>query len=174
MPPALYKAGNQKEENMGFALSNMRLTSDAFDQDGMIPTKCTGEGTDVSPALSWRNAPENTKAFAVICHDPDAPLISGNGTYGFVHWVLYNIPGGVNSLQEGVDQFTKGKNDFGKMGYNGPMPPNGHGAHCYYFWVLALKESVILEEGLTLWQLLAKIEPNVIGMNRLVGRYKRD
>ena len=159
---------------MGFALSKMQVKSDAFKQDGLIPAKHTGEGQDVSPALSWTDAPAGAKAFAVICHDPDAPLVTGNGTYGFVHWVLYNIPGDVTDLAEGTKLFTSGKNDFGAAGYKGPMPPNGHGLHSYYFWVLALKESVHLEPGLTLWQLLAKIEPQLLGMNRLVGRYKRD
>jgi hypothetical protein len=54
------------------------------------------------------------------------------------------------------------------------MPPNGHGLHQYYFWVLALDNNEEIESGLTLWQLLEKIEPNVIGMNRLVGTYQRD
>ncbi len=159
---------------MGFAPSAMQLKSSVFNQDGLIPSKYTGEGEDVSPALSWTDAPDGTKAFAIICHDPDAPLVSPNGTYGFVHWVLYNIPGDVNSLEEGTAQFSSGKNDFGEVGYNGPMPPNGHGFHYYYFWVLALKEAVDLEQGLSLWDFLAKIEPQLIGMNRLVGRYKRD
>ena len=159
---------------MGFALSNMQLTSSAFSQGGMIPKKHTGEAEDVSPALSWTGAPDGTKAFAVVCHDPDAPLISANGTYGYVHWVLYNIPAGTTQLAEGESGFTSGKNDFGKGGYGGPMPPNGHGLHQYYFWILALNDDSPIPEGLTLWQLLAKIEPNVIGMNRLVGQYKRD
>jgi Raf kinase inhibitor-like YbhB/YbcL family protein len=152
----------------------MQLKSSAFDQDGLIPSKYTGEGEDVSPALSWTDAPDDTKAFAIICHDPDAPLVSPNGTYGFVHWVLYNIPCDVNSLEEGTKQFTSGTNDFGAAGYKGPMPPSGHGSHCYYFWVLALKEAIDLEQGLNLWDFLAKIEPQLIGMNRLVGRYIRD
>lgn len=159
---------------MGFALSNMQLSSSAFSQAGQIPKKHTGEGEDVSPALSWSGAPDGTKAFAVVCHDPDAPLVSGNGTYGFVHWVLYNIPAGTTALAEGHKGFTSGKTDFGKTGYGGPMPPNGHGDHNYYFWVLALNDDGKLPEGLTLWQLLEKIEPNLIGMNRLVGHYKRD
>lgn len=158
---------------MGFALSDMQLTSDAFKQGGNIPAKHTGEGDDVSPALSWSNAPDGVKAFAVVCHDPDAPLVTGGGTYGFVHWVLYNIPGDVNSLTEGTGDYTGGKNDFGKTGYGGPMPPNGHGVHNYYFWVLALSEDMQLDAGLSLWELLAKIEPNLIGMNRLVGSYER-
>jgi Raf kinase inhibitor-like YbhB/YbcL family protein len=159
---------------MGFALSNMQLTSSAFDAGGAIPSKHTGEGDDVSPALSWTDAPDGTRSFAVVCHDPDAPLVSPVGTYGFVHWVLYNLPASTSSLDEGTGDFTSGLSDFGKEGYGGPMPPNGHGTHQYYFWVLALNDELNLESGLTLWQLLERIEPNVIGMNRLVGTYQRD
>lgn len=158
---------------MGFALSDLQVTSSAFAPGGAIPAKHTGEGADVSPALSWTRAPAGTQAFAVICHDPDAPLITPRGVYGFVHWVLYNIPASVNQLAEGVEVHTAGQNDFGKMGYGGPMPPNGHGKHQYYFWVLALNDPAPLEPGLTLWDLLARIEPRVIGMNRLVGTYER-
>lgn len=157
---------------MGFALSDMQLTSSAFDNHGKIPAKHTGEGEDVSPALSWKGAPDGTKSFAVICHDPDAPLIKGN-TYGFVHWVLYNLPASTTTLEEGTTQGATGQTDFGKTGYGGPMPPEGHGPHHYFFWVLALDEELDLEEGLTLWQFLEKAEPHVIGMNRLVGTYKR-
>ena len=159
---------------MGFALNlDLQLTSSAFAADGAIPTKHTGEGEDVSPALSWSNAPQGTKSFAVICHDPDAPLVSANGTYGFVHWVHYNIPGDVTSLPEGCKQHTDGLTNFGKIGYGGPMPPEGHGQHKYYFWVLALDSEPTLEEGLDLWQLLAKVEPHTLAMNRLVGTYQR-
>jgi Raf kinase inhibitor-like YbhB/YbcL family protein len=158
---------------MGFALSDMRLKSTAFSNGGPIPSKHTGVGIDTSPQLSWTSVPTGTRAFAVICHDPDAPLVSPGGTYGFVHWVLYNIPASVTSLDEGTDQYTSGKNDFGKTGYGGPMPPVGHGRHHYYFWVLALDKELDLEAGLTLWQLLARVEPNLIGMNRLVGTFER-
>lgn len=85
---------------MGFAFSDLKLSSDAFDEGGPIPARHTGDGEDLPPALSWKQAPAGTKAFAIICHDPYAPLISGNGTYGFVHWVLYNIPGDVQQLDD--------------------------------------------------------------------------
>lgn len=101
-------------------------------------------------------------------------MVSSNGTYGFVHWVLYNIPADVTHLEEGTGLYTAGINDMGETGYIGPMPPNGHGLHNYYFWILALDKAVELEPGLTLWRLLEKVEPHLIGMNRLVGRYKRD
>jgi len=158
---------------MGFALSTMKVTSKAFENGGAIPKKCTGEAENVSPPLAWSGAPDGTKAFAVICHDPDAPLITPSGKYGYVHWVLYGIPGSVTELAEATKSHTAGNNETGKSGYTGPMPPNGHGIHHYFFWVIALKEEVSLPAGLTLWELLEKIEPHAIGMNRLVGTYQR-
>lgn len=157
---------------MAFALSNMTLRSPAFSQGGAIPSKHTGEGENVSPALEWSGAPEGTRSFAVICHDPDAPLISP-GSYGYVHWVLYNIPGSVTSLSEGTTDYTNGHTDNGNSAYGGPMPPNGHGVHHYFFWVIALDADLNLEPDLTLWQLMGKIEPHALGMNRLVGTYER-
>lgn len=159
---------------MGFALSDMQLSSTAFSHGEAIPDRYTGEGEDVSPALSWRNAPDGTQSYAIICHDPDAPLISTAGNYGFVHWVYYNIPASVNSLNEGCSAYTNGLTDFAKQAYGGPMPPNGHGTHHYYYWVLAMDTRLNLESGLTMYALLAKAEANIIGMNRLVGHYKRD
>ncbi len=157
---------------MGFALSDMQLTSAAFESGARIPGRHTCEGDDVSPALSWTNVPEGTREFALICHDPDAPLIKP-ATYGFVHWVLYGIPGTVSELPEGVADYLQGGNDFGNAGYGGPAPPPGHGTHHYFFWLLALDSETGLDAGLTMWELLDRIEPNVIGMNRLMGSYSR-
>lgn len=157
---------------MPFALSDMQLKTTAFDNRAAIPKRHTGEGEDVSPALSWSGAPDGTKAFAVICHDPDAPLVKP-GNYGFVHWVLYNLPGSLNGLDEGSGEGTAGVNDFGNAGYGGPMPPDGHGVHHYFFWVVALDDDLGLEPGLTMWQFLEKAEPHILGMNRIVGTYER-
>ena len=157
---------------MGFALSDMQVTSTAFRNRGAIPRKHTGEAEDVSPALSWSGAPDGAESFAVICHDPDAPLVEP-GTYGFVHWVLYNLPASTTALDEGTTEGTAGKNNFGKTGYGGPMPPEGHGVHHYFFWVLALDGKPDLEPGLTLWQFFEKVEPHILGMNRIVGTYER-
>jgi Raf kinase inhibitor-like YbhB/YbcL family protein len=157
---------------MGFALSDMQLSSSVFQPLGSIPTKYTGESDDISPPLTWSNAPDAARSFAVICHDPDAPLVTP-GAYGFVHWVLYNIPAAVTELVENESAYTSGVNNFGKSGYGGPMPPEGHGTHHYFFWVLALDTDLELKPGLSMEELLRKIEPNVIGMNRLVGTYSR-
>ncbi|MCP4005682.1 MAG: YbhB/YbcL family Raf kinase inhibitor-like protein [bacterium] len=157
---------------MKFALSDLSVSSSAFEESGAIPAKYTGEAEDVSPSLEWSAIPDGTRSWAVICHDPDAPVVSSGG-YGFVHWVLYNIPGSATGLPEGVSDHATGPTDFGKPGYGGPMPPNGHGTHRYFFWVLALGREPDLEAGLTMHQLLESIESDVIGMNRLMGTYER-
>lgn len=158
---------------MPFAPSQMILTSTAFQPDGAIPSCYTGEGENLSPPLKWSEPPKGTQGFAIICHDPDAPLVSAEGTYGFVHWVLYNLPGSLHSLEEGSDMGTPGINNFGNLGYGGPLPPPAHGRHRYYFWVLALDDDLALLEGLTLWQFLKEAEPHILGMSRLVGTYER-
>ena len=157
---------------MGFSLSEMELASSAFQQQGNIPRNYTGEGDDVSPPLSWSNVPEGTRSFALICHDPDAPLVTPGG-YGFVHWVVYNISGSVRQFLEDEKSYTSGVNSFGRDGYGGPIPPEGHGIHHYFFWILALDVEPDLEPGLSMEDLLREIEPIVIGMNRLVGTYSR-
>ena len=157
---------------MGFALSDISIISGAFDAHGSIPEKYTGDGEDVSPALAIGNTPKGTQSLAIFCHDPDAPLAKP-GAYGFTHWVLYNLPADTAELEEGSGKGTAGVNNFDKSGYNGPMPPEGHGLHHYYFWVVALDADLNLPEGLTLEQFLEKAEPHIIGMNRLVGTYKR-
>ena len=157
---------------MNFALSDMRITSSSFTEGSPIPTAHTGEGGDSSPSLTWTEVPDGTRSFALICHDPDAPVVSGGG-YGFIHWVLYNIPGTATGLAESESAGVTGPTDFGKPGYGGPMPPNGHGAHRYFFWLLALSREPDLAEGLTMRQLLETVKPDVLGMNRLMGTYER-
>ncbi|MDP6607350.1 MAG: YbhB/YbcL family Raf kinase inhibitor-like protein [Dehalococcoidia bacterium] len=158
---------------MAFALSDMQLTSPAFGPGGAIPKEHTGEGDNSSPALSWTNVPDGTQSFALICHDPDAPLVAG-GAYGFLHWVLYNIPASVTSLAAGTSDHTSGPSGFGAAGYGGPMPPPGHGTHHYFFWLFALSSEPDLADGLSLGDLLEQIEPHTLGMNRLVGTYERN
>jgi Raf kinase inhibitor-like YbhB/YbcL family protein len=149
-------------------VADLRITSTAFDHHKRIPQRHAGDGEDVSPALEWSGAPDATKAFAVVVHDPDAPLVDG-----FTHWVAYNIPGAASGLPEGAEVST-GRNSFGNAGYNGPAPPPGHGTHHYYFWVYALDEDLDLPAGLDRRGLIDRIEDHVIEQARLVGTYRND
>lgn len=148
-------------------VQDLKLRSSAFENHKRIPEQHTGDGDDVAPALEWSGVPDGTKSFAVVVHDPDAPLVDG-----FTHWVAYNIPGDATGLPEGGGEATAGENSFGNQGYNGPAPPPGHGPHHYFFWVYALDDDLGLDPGLDRRSLLERIEDHVIEQARLVGTYE--
>ncbi|HEX2028615.1 MAG TPA: YbhB/YbcL family Raf kinase inhibitor-like protein [Nitriliruptorales bacterium] len=153
---------------MGLNLGDLQLTSSAFEDGDQIPTEHAGDGEDVSPPLEWREVPEGTREFALVCHDPDAPLVRG-----FTHWVVYGIPGDVTGIPRGGGgQYTEGQNDFGNRGYNGPAPPEEHGTHRYYFHLFALDAELGAAAGLTRLELLERIEGRVLEQARLVGTYE--
>ncbi len=115
----------------------MRLQSSDFPPAGVIPaplmaTDCGGQNR--SPELTWADAPKGTASFALIVHDPDAPIPGG-----FFHWVVYNLPTTVHGLAANAklaaDQL--GKTSRGQAGYYGPCPPPGS-THHYTFTLLAL------------------------------------
>jgi len=151
----------------------MTLTSTAFNEGDPIPKKYTGEGEDVSPPLAWSNPPGGTLAYALICDDPDAPV----GTW--VHWVMYNIGATTLSLKEGVPKIEEspegvrqGKNDFGKIGYNGPMPPPGK-AHRYIFKLYALDAALSVKAGTRKVDVEKAMQGHVLAEAKLMGTYKR-
>jgi Raf kinase inhibitor-like YbhB/YbcL family protein len=139
-------------------VADLNLSSPAFPHHERIPDRHSGDGEDVSPELRWSGVPDGTEAFAIIVHDPDAPLVDG-----FTHWVAYGISGDATGLPEGGGDAVHGTNSFGNAGYNGPAPPPGHGTHHYYFWVYALDEDLDLEPGL--------VEAHVIEQARMVGTF---
>jgi Raf kinase inhibitor-like YbhB/YbcL family protein len=148
-------------------VADLKVSSPAFEHHREIPQRHSGDGEDVAPALEWAGVPEGTKSFAVVVHDPDAPLVDG-----FTHWVAYNIPGDAGGLPEGGGEVTQGVNSMGNEGYMGPAPPPNHGSHHYYFWVYALDDDLGLEPGLDRRALIDKIEDHVIEQARLVGTYR--
>lgn len=150
-------------------VADLKLRSSSFGGHERIPERHTGDGDDVAPALEWSGVPDGTRAFAVVVHDPDAPLVEG-----FTHWVAYGIPSDATGLPEGGGDATAGTNSFGERGYNGPAPPPGHGTHHYYFWVYALDDDVSLDPGLDRRALLEQIEDHVIEQARLVGTYSNE
>lgn len=111
---------------------------------------CTGD--NISPQLSWKNAPEGTKSFAITVFDPDAPTGSG-----WWHWLALNIPANVSGVEQGspMKNVLQTKNDFGTMSYGGACPPAGDGMHRYQYTVWALPQEKI--------DLPADISPAVVG-----------
>jgi len=159
----------QENEKREVKVEMLNVTSPVFGAGQRIPRKYTGEGENVSPALSWSGAPEGTRQFALICDDPDAPRPEP-----WVHWVLYGIPPEVTDLAEGSSGGAmEGKNSSGRTGYHGPMPPPGHGTHHYHFKVYALDRPVHLPPGATKKELLEAMKGHVLAEGETVGTYER-
>lgn len=161
--------GNNKQKEKVI----MQITSSAFKNSGVIPKKYTCEGEDVSPPLSWSNMPKNTKSFALICDDPDAPTDKP-----FVHWLVYNLPSTMKHLEENasissIQGALQGKNDFKKMSYGGACPPKGHGLHHYHFTLYALAIKLDLSAGATKEEVLQAMQGHVLGEAELIGTFER-
>ncbi len=151
----------------------MTLISEAFEPGETIPDRYTCEGDDVSPPLKWREVPPEAESLVLICDDPDAP----GGTWS--HWVLYDLPSGKSSLDEGIspdpelpDGGVHGRNGFGHLGYGGPCPPRGE-MHHYYFRLYALNEKLDLPPGATRSQVLDRVEGHTLAKTELMGQYQR-
>ena len=156
---------SKKDTNM----ATIKVISAAFQEGQMIPKKYSCKGDNISPEISWSGAPAQTKSFALICDDPDAP----KGTW--VHWVVFNIPAHVVSLPEGVDPVslgaTVGKNSWGSQqeGFGGPCPPSG--VHRYFFTVYAVDQMLNFDKNATKEKVLAALQGHIAAQGQLMGRF---
>lgn len=141
----------------------MKLISNAFTNEGTIPSKYTCKGDNVNPQLSWTNPPAGTKSFALIIDDPDAPV----GTW--VHWLVKDIPADVKEIREDSIPGTQVKNDFGKEDYGGPCPPSG--THRYFFKLYALDVERFEASGKR--DFYNKADEHKIGEAALMGKCSR-
>ncbi len=130
----------------------MQLRSDSFPNQGPIPGEfafCVpGDEGPVAlapnrnPHLVWSDAPEATKSFALICHDPDVPSkpddVNQEGRtvpadlprVDFFHWVLVDIPASVTQIAAG--SHSDGVTARGKP--PGPAPQGVQGINDYTGW----------------------------------------
>lgn len=118
-------------------IRHFSLTSTDIRAGRPIPHRFWGcNGPGVSPELAWSGAPKNTRSYAVMVFDPDAPTGSG-----FWHWIAWDVPGRTTSLPTGAklpSGAVNGTNDNGGVGYTGMCPPAGDITHHYRFTVVAL------------------------------------
>jgi len=154
----------------------LTLESSAFTHNDEIPTRFTCEGEDISPPLSWSGGPQQTKSYALITDDPDAPdPAAPKRTY--VHWVLYNLPPTCTQLAEDIEQAKlpegaqHGVNDWGKATFGGPCPPVGR--HRYFFKLYALDTVIGELHRPTKAQLLAAMQGHVLAEAVLIGTYQK-
>lgn len=162
--------------------ASFSLASNTLNDGGRVPQSqlyhgagCGGE--NLSPELHWQGAPEGTRSFAVVMHDPDAPTGSG-----WWHWVVFNIPADVTSLPEGagdpksglIPEATQSRTDFGIPGYGGACPPEGQGDHRYQFRVYALKvEQLQLDASTPAAMVASHINANKLAQAQLEVKFGR-
>jgi Raf kinase inhibitor-like YbhB/YbcL family protein len=150
----------------------MQITSTAFSDGATIPRRHSCDGEDLSPPLQWSGAPPESRSFALLCDDPDAPA----GTWH--HWAVFDIPAERSSLPEGVEPqargFRQAINDFQRVGYGGPCPPRGHGPHRYHFRLLALSvDRLAVGAKASCREVAREARKHAVAETTLVGRYQR-
>src|SRR5712692_6452456 len=119
----------------------MTLTTAAFPDGGPIPAKYTQAGDQISPALTWMNAPPGTASFVLHMHDLE--VVRNHTLEDQLHWLLWNIPGSTTGLPEGVPRgadLPDGSHQISASGpvYRGPGAPANGPMHHYTFELFAL------------------------------------
>ncbi len=147
--------------NISFA-GNFTLKSDDLGGQFSIQQEFNGFGCigeNISPSLSWKDAPEGTKSFAITMYDPDAPTGSG-----WWHWVVFNIPATATSIvsnASALHMLPKGSvesvTNYGVGGFGGACPPKGDKAHRYIITLYALDAKNL--------DLDASTNPAIVGYN---------
>lgn len=157
-------------KNINLSSSNMKITSDAFAEKGIIKAKYTCDGGNINSRIFFENVPSGAKSLAFIMDDPDA---TGGGT--FTHWIVWNIPPDTKEIAEDSvpSNAIEGETDFGKSGYGGPCPPKGNAPHRYFFTLYALDAALQLRAGASREELEEKMKGHIIEEARYMGLYGR-
>lgn len=152
----------------------MIIETPAFAPNARIPDQYARQGANISPRVDWHGAPLDTRSFALVVEDPDAP----KGT--FRHWAAYDIPASLSSLKEGAGSeelnaaMKMARNDFGDVRYDGPQPPPGHGVHHYHFRLFALDTSALdVPDDASADQVLAAAQAHALAQAETVGTFER-
>ncbi|NIM94989.1 MAG: YbhB/YbcL family Raf kinase inhibitor-like protein [Anaerolineales bacterium] len=150
----------------------MQFRSTAFSSGKEIPEQYTCDGEDISPPFFWGDPPPGTQSFVIILDNPDATT-----ERGWVHWILFNIPGEERSLPEAVppipeleDGSLHGVNSEEWLRYVGPCPPF---TQRYSFRLYALDTLLDLAAGANKEEIKQAMEGHILAQGELMGKYKR-
>ncbi len=100
-------------------------------------------GRNLNPHLAWEGAPDGTRSFVLICHDPDVPSrgddVNQEGRsvpadlprVDFFHWVLVDLPATTTAIAAG--SFSAEVTPTGKPGPDAPMGTR-QGINDYTAW----------------------------------------
>jgi hypothetical protein len=138
------------------------LASPVIPARGEISTQYTGDGTDISPPLTWSGLPDGTKSLALVVEDPGAPC----GV--FRHWAAFDIPAASHGLDAGYSKnrpaagLHEERNDLGRAGYGGRCPPRGMPHHRHFRRLAISRMTLDLSLAAFAADVLRTAEPYVI------------
>lgn len=163
-------------DHLPAAPAELTVTSEDFTDGGELPENAGFGFGNVSPQLSWSGAPEGTRSYLLVCHDPDAPVLGG-----FHHWAVLGIPASVTSLDADAGAFGKQlgqgaltlQNDYGTKDWGGAAPPEGDPPHRYIFTVWALDtEETGLDGSVSVAKAQFATLGNVLARGSITGTYQ--
>ena len=141
----------------------MELTSNAFKEGESIPKKYTCQGENINPDLKWSDVQKETKSFALIIDDPDAPI----GLW--THWLVKDIPADAREIRENNIPGTQVANSADSEDYEGPCPPSG--MHRYFFKLYALDIDTF--KARNKMEFYEQVQNHKISEAILIGKYSR-
>ncbi len=147
-------------------MQELKVTSAAFEEGEMIPKRYTCDGKDINPPITIKGVPEEAETLLLIVDDPDAPM----GTW--THWVVWNIPAEPEVfIPEDTIPGIRGENDFDRVGYGGPCPPDG--IHRYFFRAYAVSKQIPFPEGKPRQDIEEWMRDYLVAKGELMGKYKK-
>ncbi|MCI8908180.1 MAG: YbhB/YbcL family Raf kinase inhibitor-like protein [Angelakisella sp.] len=153
----------------------LTLHSPAFPEGGIIPTRHTGRGEDLSPPFTAKGIPEGSVSLSILLEDTSHPLFRD-----FPHWLIWNLPvaehipegiapgGAVEVLGCTASQGTA----YGPRRYAGPKPPRWR-RHLYRFTLLALDCRLELPPSTGKRRFLEVAEEHILERATLSGWFPR-
>ena len=148
----------------------LKVTSATLTADGYIPLINTGYGKNISPQVSWSKGPAGTQSYLLIMEDATA----GMDRKGVLHWLAFNIPAGVTSLEEGItklpDGMLLGAGQRGDLVYQGPHTPAGYTFH-YAIQIFALDKKLDLQTGASRENVWEAMNGHVLAKGDVVGLF---
>ena len=131
--------------------------------------------------IEIKDAPENTKSYALVLEDKDAFPVSGG--FSWIHWTACNIL--KTEIKENESQITsdfiQGVNSWTSIQggsqsrelssfYGGMAPPDK--SHIYEIHVYALDKVLDLENGFLYNELYKKMDGHILDSYTLKGEYR--
>lgn len=163
-------------DNLPSAPAELEVTSEDFTDGSPLPSSAGYGQGNTSPHLSWSGAPEGTRSYLLVCHDPDAPVVGG-----FSHWAILGIPAEVTSLRAGAGEYGEQHgagamtlaNDYGTKDWGGCAPPEGDVAHRYVFTIWALDtDNTGLDSSASVAKAQFTTLGNVLARGSITGTYQ--